>query len=253
MRRQPRSIHPGSDWTTEVSSAYALAGFLALVFVGFTLLTMGPLVAIDGFFNIRTPPPGWVPVLHVLDRMGQRAVCLPVLGIAVYRVVRETKSWRPIIVVILSVLALNFVVGILKIGLGRGEPGTGDPSFFVGGMAFPSGHTSNMVLVYGLMPYLLTSYGTIHRRTAYILSVAVVALSLLMVGVSLTLNWHWFADLIGGLLIGGMVLSLTSGIDHAIPLDIFARGWRDGLRRIPGVILTSGSRPVPRRRPLQPH
>ena len=41
----------------------------------------------------------------------------------------------------------------------------------------------------------------------------VVGLSLLMVVVSMTLNWHWFADLVAGLLIGGVVLELSVAAD----------------------------------------
>lgn len=242
MRRQPRSVHPASDWTTEVSSSYALAGFLGLVFVAFTLLALGPLVAIDGYFNIRTPPEQLLPFLHVLDRVGQRAVCLPILAIVVWRVGRETRSWRPLVVSTISVLTLIFIIGVLKLFFARANSTTGDPSFFADGMAYPSGHTGNILLVYGLMPYLLISYGTIHRRLARGLMLLVAGLSIMMVTVSLTLNWHWFADLVGGLLIGGMVLALTNGVDHAIPRDIFAKGWRDGLTRIPQILLHSGSR-----------
>ena len=65
----------------------------------------------------------------------------------------------------------------------------------------------------------------------------VVLLSALMVTVSVTLTWHWLADLWAGLLIGGVVLALTSGVDHAIPRDTFAAGLRPGLRRLPGLVL----------------
>ena len=54
-------------------------------------------------------------------------------------------------------LALNLAVLVLKLALGRGQAGT-DPAFFVGGMAYPSGHTANIVLVYGLVAYLLSRY-----------------------------------------------------------------------------------------------
>ena len=63
-RRRARAT-PHDDWTTEVSSGLALAGFLFLVFVGFTLLAMGPLISIDTYFNLDPPPPGWVAFLHV--------------------------------------------------------------------------------------------------------------------------------------------------------------------------------------------
>ena len=75
---------PDDGWTTEISSGLALAGFLFLVFVGFTLLAMGPLISLDTYFNLDPPPPGWVAYLHVLDRIGQRAVCLPVLAVATW-------------------------------------------------------------------------------------------------------------------------------------------------------------------------
>jgi hypothetical protein len=44
MRRRHGAAAPDDGWTSEVSSALALAGFLFLVFVGFTLLAMGPLI-----------------------------------------------------------------------------------------------------------------------------------------------------------------------------------------------------------------
>lgn len=244
MRRPPRTSHPASDWTTEVSSAFALAGFLTVVFVAFTLLVMGPFVALDGYLNIQTPPPGWVPVLHVLDRMGQRAICLPVLVLVVLKVGREIRSWRPALVAALAVLSLNFVVGVLKLTLGRGQPGGGHPDFFIGGMAYPSGHTSNMVLVYGLVPYLLATYTPRLRRWAFVLAYVVVCFSLAMVLVSLTLTWHWFADLIAGLLIGGIVLSLTNAIDHAVPDDVFGDGVLRGLISIPRDVVNAARRSV---------
>ena len=95
----------------------------------------------------------------------------------------------------------------------RGQPGLADPSFFVGGMAYPSGHTANIVLVYGLAVYLAGRYLRLSRRAYALGWVLVVGLSLLMVGVSMTLNWHWFADLVAGLLVGGVVLELSVAAD----------------------------------------
>jgi len=228
---------PASDWTSEVSSSYALAGFLFVVFIGFTLLVMVPWSGIDAFFNVRRPPDAWLPVLHVLDRIGQRAVCLPILGAVIFWIWRRTGRTRPLVVAAVSVFILTAIVAVLKIGLGRGEPGSGIPDFFVGGMAYPSGHTANILLVYGLIPYLLGTYAGVRTRTVQVLGGVVVLLSALMVTVSVTLTWHWLADLWAGLLIGGVVLALTSGVDHAIPRDTFAAGLRPGLRRLPGLVL----------------
>lgn len=227
--RRRRVATPTDDWTTEVSSGLALAGFLFLVFLGFTLLAMGPLISIDTYFNLDPPPPGWVPFLHVLDRIGQRAVCLPILAVATFVACRHRESWRPVVLVACSVFSLNLVVLILKVLLGRGQPEAADPAFFVGGMAYPSGHTSNIVLVYGLVAYLLSNYRQVSRTWVRLLWSAVGLLSLTMVITSLTLNWHWFADLIAGLLIGGFVLQLTAAIDHAVPRDALEGGPRDAL------------------------
>lgn len=232
-----RERRPVSEWTSEVSSAYAMAGFLAVVFAGFTLLVAGPWTSIDAYFNVRNPPPGWVPVLEVLDRVGQRAVCIPILAAATLWAWRRTGRVRQFYVAGAAVLALNFVVGVLKLSLGRGQPGSMNPEFFVGGMAYPSGHAANIVLVYGLIPYVLAHYGVSRPRTLKVWIAIVAVLSAWMVTVSLTLTWHWFGDLWAGLMIGGIVLALTSAIDHSLPRDVFDRGLIPGLRSLPRLLL----------------
>ncbi|MGZ4436624.1 MAG: phosphatase PAP2 family protein [Nocardioides sp.] len=223
---------PHDGWNSEVSSAFALAGFLFVVFIGFTLLAMGPLMSLDSYFNLAPPPPSWVPVLHILDRIGQRAFCLPLLGIVTFWACRRQESWRPAVVVGASVFMLNLIVLILKVGLGRAEPETANPSFFSGGMAYPSGHTSNIVLVYGLIVYVLAHYVGVRRRTVMLLAGVVVLLSMIMVVTSLTLNWHWFADLIAGLVIGGMTLELTAAVDGTVPEGSLDHGPRAALAQL---------------------
>jgi membrane-associated phospholipid phosphatase len=226
VRRSRRGTDADDGWTSEISSGLALAGFLALVFVGFTLLAMGPLMKFDAYFNLDPPPEAWLPFLRLLDRVGQRAVCLPILALVAYLACRRQESWRPGVVAAASVFSLNLVVLILKVGLGRSEPGTADPSFFAGGMAYPSGHSANIVLVYGLVAYLLSRYHGIGRHTQVLLWGTVAVLSVTMVVTSLTLNWHWFADLVAGLVVGGIVLQLTVTIDRAVPAAWMHRGWR---------------------------
>ncbi len=213
MRSPRRGSQTHDGWTSPVSSALALAGFLGVVFVGFTLLALEPLMAIDAYFNLEPPSPTWVPILHVLDRVGQRAICLPILGVVVFLCWRRSRSWRPPIIAAVSVFCLNLLVLILKVGLGRGQPSAADPSFFIGGMAYPSGHTANIVLVYGLAVYLLGRYFGVSRRAYGAMWTAVALLSVMMVVVSMSLNWHWFADLVAGLIIGGLVLEVTVAVD----------------------------------------
>src|SRR5512139_2995197 len=104
-----RSEDSDDGWTSAVSSGFALAGFLSLVFVAFTFLAMGPFVRYDAYFNLAPPPQEWVPFLHVLDRVGQRAVALPILGFVLYRIYRRTESWRPVVVAACSGFLLNLL------------------------------------------------------------------------------------------------------------------------------------------------
>jgi len=89
---------PHDGWTSEVASALALAGFLGLVFCGFTLLAMEPLMALDAYFNLAPPPASWRPVLHLFDRIGQRAICLPILALVVWACCRKQRSWSTAVV-----------------------------------------------------------------------------------------------------------------------------------------------------------
>ena len=108
--------------------------------------------------------------------------------------------------------------------------------FFIGGMAYPSGHTANIVLVYGLAVYLLSRYYGVTRAEYVVLWSSVAALSVTMVVVSLSLNWHWFADLIAGLIVGGAVLELTVAADAAMPKSAFDEGLRPAFARALAVV-----------------
>jgi membrane-associated phospholipid phosphatase len=223
-------------WDSVVSSGFALAGFLVLVLVAFTLLAMGPLMRYDAYFNLAPPPAEWVPFLQVLDRIGQRAVALPVLGAVLLWIYRRRPCLRPAALAAVSVFALNLVVFVLKLALGRATPTTADPSFFAGGMAYPSGHAANIVLVYGLAVYLLSRYSRITLATRAVLWTLVALLAVTMVVTSLTLNWHWFADLVAGLLVGGVVLEVTVSVDRWVPARVLASGGRAGLRELAEIV-----------------
>ena len=126
------------------------------------------------------------------------------------------RSWRPALLAAIAVFSVNLLVLIAKVAMTRGRPVSGR-GFFSGGDMYPSGHTANILVVYGLCFHLIAHYGQISARTKRILLWAVCVLSVVMFTTSLTLRWHWFSDLVGGFLIGGAVLALTVGIDAALP------------------------------------
>ncbi|MGH3470453.1 MAG: phosphatase PAP2 family protein [Nocardioidaceae bacterium] len=156
-------------------------------------------------------------LLHDADRIGQRAVCLPVLAVVVAVLAWRHRSMRPVLLAVVAVLSINFVVLILKVWLGRGAPLEHRPEFWIGGQMFPSGHTANVIVVYGTCVYLIRHYGMASVRVFRALVLVVVFLGCVMICTSLTLHWHWFTDLIAGYLVGGAVLTMTIAVDGAVP------------------------------------
>jgi hypothetical protein len=195
-----------------------VVGVIVVMFAAWTWAATGPLEQLDVWLNHRRHIQDLKPSLHELDRIGQRAVCLPVLVVITGYVAWRTRQWRPVMVAVSSVVALNLVVLVLKLWLGRGQPRLEDPDFFNSGDLYPSGHTANVVLVYGLAVFLLVRYIGLSHQIRRMLCAAVVVLSVAMTAVSLTLRWHWFTDLIGGLLVGAAVLQATLTLDSAVPL-----------------------------------
>lgn len=198
-----------------------LAGMLGGAFAALTWFLAGPLNGswIDRVLNRKHDITGYMPLLHVLDRVGQRAVCLPVLAIVTLWVAWRHRSARPVLLSVCAVLAVNLLVLVLKIWLGRGAPLAHRPAFFINGEMYPSGHTSNIIAVFGTAVHLLSRYGDITNTVRKVLYALVALLALLMTSTSLLLRWHWFTDLIAGFLIGGLVLATTVAFDNATPFE----------------------------------
>ena len=117
----------------------------------------------------------------------------------------------------IALLALNGVVGVFKLAIGRTKPRLNMDILNFGGMSFPSGHISNAVLIWGLFAYLIYRYThrAIHRAT--FLTVAVSLVTGVVAAVSLYRNTHWLSDLIGGILIGAALLVLVMAVDRFVP------------------------------------
>jgi membrane-associated phospholipid phosphatase len=126
---------------------------------------------------------------------------------------RRHHTWRPVVLAMVSFLVLNVVVGAMKILIGRAETETGSVDVFAGGVIFPSGHSSNMVLSGGLVIYLMWRYGRnppLRRMT-----VLIAAMTLLTILTSLYIGSHWLTDLVAGALVGGLLLQSVILFDRA--------------------------------------
>ncbi len=204
---------------TSARSGLLLAVVLAVAFAALTWFVAGPAngVEIDKLLNRKHDISAYAPVLHLVDRIGQRAVCLPVLGVVTAWVAWRHRSARPVLVSVCAVVGVNLIVLVLKLWLGRGAPLAHRPAFFIDGQMYPSGHTSNIVAVYGTAAYLVSRYTPSTKTMREAMFTIVSLLAVVMTVTSLLLRWHWFTDLIAGFLVGGAILVTTTAVDRATP------------------------------------
>ncbi|GAA5032071.1 phosphatase PAP2 family protein [Actinopolymorpha pittospori] len=169
------------------------------------------------------------PYADAVDRIGQRLICLPLLVIVAFYLSRRIRSIRPLVIAIGSTIALNGVIGVLKLASGRESPRTGGPELFVGdNVLFPSGHTANTLFVYGLIVALLVRYGSISPPVRRLLWAVVAGITVLMTIISVYRHTHWFSDLVAGAMVGAAMLQLT------LLVDLGWSGVRRWLRRLAG-------------------
>ncbi|MFI8438784.1 phosphatase PAP2 family protein [Streptomyces sp. NPDC079020] len=182
-----------------------LAFYVAIVVA---VLVSSGLVALDWKVMLFRPYQQW-PELHafldyyvVLGQRGPTAVMIASwLGWRSWR----QHTIRPLLTLGCSLLLLNVTVGAVKLGLGRLGPHyatqIGSAEMFAGGDIFPSGHTANAVVTWGILAYLATT-----PRARRYLSALSATVSL---GVGLTtvyIGTHWLSDVLLGWAAGLLIL-----------------------------------------------
>ncbi|MFJ8084360.1 phosphatase PAP2 family protein [Streptomyces sp. NPDC096205] len=170
------------------------------------------LVRIDWQAMLFRPYQQW-PEIHafldywvVLGQRGPTAVMVSAwLGWRSWR----QRTLRPLLAFGMAVLLLNITVGAVKYGLGRSGPhyatevGSNEMWHWLeaGSDIFPSGHTANAVVTWGILAYLASTPWT--RRWLSALS-AVLSLSVGLTTVYL--GTHWLSDVLLGWAAGLLVL-----------------------------------------------
>ncbi|MFB7666174.1 phosphatase PAP2 family protein [Kitasatospora sp. NPDC056138] len=184
---------------------FGLTG-LAYLLVVVAVVLDTKLVDLDWALKQLRPYKRWPevqPLLNVWIIAGQRgpsaiAACAW-LGWRCFR----HRTVRPLLAMGVALLLLNITVGGVKIVTGRLGPHyahyLGSPELFSGGTIFPSGHTANAVVTWGVLAYLAERW----RRTGTLLA------SFTAVSIGLTtvyLGTHWFSDVLAGWAAGALVL-----------------------------------------------
>lgn len=144
---------------------------------------------------------GWRLAVHEYVLLGQRGPSTAVASVWILWLCHRRRSVEPAVRFVVALVLLNLSVGVVKVATGRWGPRVTAHAHDVlaGGDIYPSGHTSNAVVLFGVLAMLAGS----HRRAA---ALAAVWISL-SVGLStLYLDTHWVTDVLGGWLAGALVL-----------------------------------------------
>lgn len=223
--------------------AFAVASALLFVWLTLDVVLDGPwhradLVIADwiGALALRESA---VPnaVLWVLTQSGGRATILVVVGLLTVYIMRERRVWQPLLRVVVASLLLTVVVYALKIGLGRTAPGYGASLFFVDHRSYPSGHSVNAVLWWGLAVWLVRSYA-LPAWVVRVFTVVAVAAPVLTSLAMLALNYHWLTDVLAGLALGVALLWVLHLIFSTRLADWGATPWQG---RVRDRVLAAGS------------
>jgi membrane-associated phospholipid phosphatase len=201
----PKIEIPGMSRTRTTLFGGTLAFYLAIVVA---VLDSTWLVNLDWKVMLFRPYQQW-PGLHafldyfvVLGQRGPTAIMIAAwLGWRSWR----QHTLRPLITLGMALLLLNVTVGAVKLGLGRLGPHyateVGSAELFAGGDIFPSGHTANAVVTWGILAYLATT-----PRARRYLSILSSALALGVGATTVYLGTHWLSDVLLGWAAGLLIL-----------------------------------------------
>ncbi|MEV4615357.1 phosphatase PAP2 family protein [Kitasatospora sp. NPDC049258] len=202
--------------------------------IGYLLVVVGilcdtPLVDLDWAIQQFRPYHHWPdlePFLDVWVVAGQRGPTAVAALLWLAWRSHRTRTLRPLLVMGMALLLLNITVGSVKIVTGRLGPHyahyVGSPELFSGGNIFPSGHTANAVVTWGVLAYLAVR----GRRVGAVLAAA----TALSVGLTTVyLGTHWVSDVLAGWAAGLLVLLVLPPAEPLVAaVDTRIARWRRG-------------------------
>ncbi|WP_235215314.1 phosphatase PAP2 family protein [Phaeacidiphilus oryzae] len=208
--RNQRPPSPELRWpplsrTHKILFAVTIACYLAITVA---VLTTSSLVALDWqLFTLKPFErfPQYFDFFNTYVILGQRGPTAILAFAWLFWRAWRTRSWRPPLVMAVTLLLVNVTAGAVKIGIGRLGPHyahvVGSAALFQGGDIFPSGHTANAVATWGALAYLAVRWRRIGGVIAGFLGVTI-GLTTVYLGT------HWFSDVLAGWADGALVLLL---------------------------------------------
>jgi undecaprenyl-diphosphatase len=159
-------------------------------------------------------------VIKWIGMLGSSVGIISVLFLSMILFAFVQKSFVSSAILFLSVFIGNIGNKLLKAVIGRERPSF--PEHIEEGFSFPSGHVMVGLLLYGMIAYYLVRKSQTKVRNQTI--VICTSLLLIFIGLSrLVEGEHFFTDVIGGFLTGGLVLIGMITIDRVVHIKIERR------------------------------
>lgn len=166
---------------------------------------------IDFLVAIRNPI--LTTIFKLSSVLGDISGILLVLGLVAVIIFLNTKAKRDIVyrfkLIIVGVITAGLAQLILKLLFSRARPVDWPSLALSSGFAFPSGHTTVVTVLYGLVAFLVSQskLKTEYKKIIYTICLSIIVL----VGVSrVYLGVHWPTDVLAGWVVGlGLCWLLT--------------------------------------------
>jgi membrane-associated phospholipid phosphatase len=188
--------------------------------------TRGLLIELDRpieHFAVSHRTMGLTDVMRLFTTLGGTTFLFPLILLSVTYLVFRDRDWRAP-VVLASAFATDILLqDVVKKLVDRHRPPL---ALMIGrypGGSFPSGHTTQALVVYGMIALLLIR---IHPKWPRLWTLAPIATLILLIGASrIYLGAHWFTDVIGGFVLGTFWLATL----HALFPFLLRRKPRPGV------------------------
>jgi len=210
-----RRVDPGRPQGFLLTFTVTVAALCAWAFGGLTqdVVAHDELARVDPRFEsfVVAHRVAWATgLMKSVTWLGSTVVLIPVVLIVGGYFVLRRRDWKPLGKLGAALLGAVLLYDIVKPLVGRARPPARfDLGYTFSGYAFPSGHATESLAVWGMLALLTAGMMRGHRYVPFVVATLVVAL----VGASrIYLGAHWLSDVLGGFALGGLWLALLVAV-----------------------------------------
>jgi undecaprenyl-diphosphatase len=215
-----RRLRPGQALGLALTIQLLILGLLGWAFGA----VVQDVVAGDGLFHIDRPvteyvvshrTPWLTAAMRVVTVLGSTAVLIPMIVVVGLLAYRRGKGWRPLALLAAAQGGSIVLYDLVKVLVARPRPSIQPLITTVTGYAFPSGHATQAMAVFGALAFLASGWTT--RWSAKVAQWTAAVVVTLLVGMSrVYLGVHWPSDVIGGWALGalwlaGLLMTIRAG------------------------------------------